>query len=218
MLLSHQVNMINEAAEAKVRFLEASARHYASSAPETSAHLMAARHNVEANESGIVSKNKTGSSGSCKACGSILVPGWTARTSIVRKGGWSKAALEKKKRPKNASDLLKYLRVDCLLCYRYEERFLQGLKPKSKDALKTSTTQAVIGSEPQHPSSQIHDSSAASTSHVQASQPLTTNTSSKKRAKARKQGGLQAMLEKSKASDSPSSGFGLDLLDLMKPI
>ncbi len=208
--------MINEAAEAKVRFLEASARHYASSALETSAHLMAQR-NVEANDSCIVLKNKTRSSGSCNACGSILVPGWTSRTSIARKGGRSKAALKKKKLRESASDLLKYLRVDCLLCYRYEERPLQESMPKSKDALKTSTTQAVIGSEPQHPSSQIHDSSAASTSQVQASQPLTTNNSSKKRARARKQGGLQAMLEKSKASDSPSSGFGLDLLDLMKP-
>lgn len=215
MLPSRQVKMVNEAAEAKVRFLEASARHYASSAPATSAHLMAQR-NIEANERGVVS-TKTRPGGSCKACGSILVPGWTSRTSIVRKGGRSKAALKKKKKlRKNASDLLKYLRIDCLLCYRYEERLLHESMPKSKDGLKTLTRQAVIGSEPQHPSSQTHDSSAAPTSQVQASQPLATNTSSKKRAKARKQGGLQAMLEKSKASTGPSSGFGLDLLDLMK--
>lgn len=42
------------------------------------------------------------------------------------------------------------------------------------------------------------------------------NLSSKKRAKARKQGGLQAMLEKAKQAEAHSSGFGLDLMDLMK--
>jgi hypothetical protein len=44
------------------------------------------------------------------------------------------------------------------------------------------------------------------------------NASSRKRAKFRKQGGLQALLAKSKEADTRGSavGFGLDLLDLMK--
>lgn len=208
--------MVNEAAEAKVRFLEASARHYASSAPETSAHLMAQR-NIAAAESG-VSLNKTQSSGSCKACGSTFIPGWTSRTSITTKGGKVKRAKvgSKKKLRTNASDLPKYLKVDCLICYRYEERLLQGSRDKSKNPLHVSPKEARIRSEAQQSSSRTHDSSVAFTRQVQASEPLATNTSSKKRAKARKQGGLQAMLEKSKASTGPSSGFGLDLLDLMK--
>lgn len=204
---------MNEAAEAKMRFLDASARHYASSAPETSAHLMAQR-NMEAAESGI-SLNKTQSSGSCKACGSILVPGWTSWTSIITKDGKVKQ-LKVGSKKMARSNLPKYLRVDCLICYRYEERPLQGLKPTSKHPLKIPHKEASIGSELRQPCSQTADSSAASTSHMQVSEPLATNASSKKRAKARKQGGLQAMLEKSKASTGPSAGFGLDLLDLMK--
>lgn len=205
--------MPNEAADAKIRFLEATARHYASSAPETSAHLMAQR-NIEAADNGL-SPSRNQSNGSCKGCGSILLPGWTSRTSIIRKGG--KVKVQSKKKPRsNASDLDRYLRVDCLICYRYEERPLQGLKPKSKHPLQISSEQALVGSGPQQPPSQIHDSSAASADQAQASKPLATNTNSKKRAKARKPGGLQAMLEKSKASTGPSSGFGLDLMDLMK--
>jgi hypothetical protein len=44
------------------------------------------------------------------------------------------------------------------------------------------------------------------------------NASSRKRAKIRKHGGLQALLAKSKEAGSHSSGggFGLDLLDFMK--
>jgi hypothetical protein len=47
---------------------------------------------------------------------------------------------------------------------------------------------------------------------------LTSNANSKRRAKVRKQGGLQALLAKKKEADSKLSGgrFGLDLMDFMK--
>ena len=51
-----------------------------------------------------------------------------------------------------------------------------------------------------------------------AQKPVSTNNSSKKRAKTRKQGGLQALLEKSKENCNSSSGPGLDLMDLMRQI
>ena len=49
-----------------------------------------------------------------------------------------------------------------------------------------------------------------------ANAPLSTNASSKKRAKARKQSGLEAILAKKKSSEARGSGFGLDLMDFMK--
>ncbi|ELR05787.1 hypothetical protein GMDG_01865 [Pseudogymnoascus destructans 20631-21] len=57
-----------------------------------------------------------------------------------------------------------------------------------------------------------------STPQSQAGTPTmpSANASSRKRAKSRKQGGLQALLAKNKeASQSSSGGFGLDLWDLM---
>lgn len=42
--------------------------------------------------------------------------------------------------------------------------------------------------------------------------------SSKKRAKARKEGGLQAMLGKAKATNLQSSSAGLNLMDLIKEV
>jgi hypothetical protein len=43
-----------------------------------------------------------------------------------------------------------------------------------------------------------------------------TTLATKKRIKARKQGGLEAILARQRATDSRESGFGLDLLDFMK--
>ncbi|KAI9679513.1 MAG: hypothetical protein M1817_005535 [Caeruleum heppii] len=46
---------------------------------------------------------------------------------------------------------------------------------------------------------------------------LSNSQSSKQRAKARKQGGLHAMLARQKQQQSTTAdGFGLDLMDLMK--
>ncbi|KZF21527.1 Rpr2-domain-containing protein [Xylona heveae TC161] len=57
----------------------------------------------------------------------------------------------------------------------------------------------------------------SSTAEASTSNPTSTaNASSKKRAKARKQGGLQALLAKKKQEESASKFGGLDLMDLMK--
>ncbi|KAL9098227.1 MAG: hypothetical protein Q9163_006077 [Psora crenata] len=69
------------------------------------------------------------------------------------------------------------------------------------------------------PTSTAHVTSgpaAASSSNAKHSKPSNPNTNSKHRAKARKQGNLSALLEKSKQASSASSGLGLDLMDLMK--
>lgn len=212
--------MPDPAEEAKLRFLEASARHYASSAPATSMHLMAQRdaESARRGEPSIEDRRD----GICKGCGTILIPGWTSRTTIITKGmvgrrlkvkAKGQGKIKSEKRTKiSGSDSLKYLKVDCLICYRFEEKPLPGLKGKIKNPPKQAVTEA----EHQLPSAQTDDSPTASASQAHVSKPPTTSSSSKKRAKARKQGGLQAMLEKSKASTSPASAFGLDLLDLMK--
>lgn len=51
---------------------------------------------------------------------------------------------------------------------------------------------------------------------VEPAKVASANASSKKRAKARKQGGLQALLAKKKEGGEQKGDFGLDLMDLMK--
>ena len=190
--------------ETKIQFLDAAACHYSMITPATSAHLMLQRHFEVANNSVPVQK-----SGACRACGTILIPGSTSRTSIVHEQP-TKTKVHSKKHGKDdsAKKPIRFLRVDCLICHRYERKPLQGSsRPnvKKPSVFDTGTLPSVSGFADKEPSDM-----------PQSARVGTASASSKQRAKARKHGELQAMLEKTKGSTNSSPGFGLDLLDLMK--
>ena len=197
------LTMPDAAAEAKLRFLQASANLYAVTAPATSAQLMLQRHIEIAGN--IRPQSNDGSSPSCKACGTILVPGRTSQISRINKRASktaeSKSESRKHDKGKLSSILEKYVRVKCLACHRFEDTPLQ----KSK----TKTPQKAIS----HATSSADARPILEPESIPLDRP---NKAGKRRDRARKyKGGLQAMLEKSKSTATPS-GFGLDLLDLMK--
>ena len=189
--------------EAKIKFLDAAACRYSMIAPATSAHLMLQRNSEVADNSIPVEGAAT-----CRACGTILIPGSTSRTSIVHaKATKTKVRFRKHGKDDGAGALIKFVRVDCLICQRYERKPLQvsgGTNIKKPSVSNTRTVPPVrfANEEP--------------SDRPQSARVGTTSASSKQRAKARKHGGLQAMLEKTKVSASSSPGFGLDLLDFMK--
>ena len=198
--------MAIEAMEAKIKFLDASACRYAVVAPATSAHLMLQRNSEAAVNS--VPLQIEGSR-ACRACGTILIPGSTSRTSIVREKA-TKSRIRSIEHGKDgrAGTPVKSLRIDCLKCHRYKKKPLQdsgGTNIKKPSVLKAQTVPSVSGSADEKPSDM-----------TQSARVGTASAGSKQRAKARKHGGLQAMLEKTKVSVNSSQGFGLDLLDLMK--
>ena len=196
--------MSHKEVDARTRFLKASAYKYASLVPATSAHLIS-----QINTEGIGGEslpNKDSPTALCKFCGTISIPGWTSKLSIeeIQKPAKGQRPRSKSRRKQKGSvSRIKHVRIECLMCYRYVEKQLDQSARKENDPLRTITSSAL-----EVPSS--------STLTQQPSGASTHKTSGKKRAKARKQGGLQAMLDKSKASTGPSSGFGLDLLDMMK--
>lgn len=199
--------MADPAAEAKLRFLHASGHLYSLIAPATSTELMLHKH-IEINGSARPRGNDW-SSTSCKACGTVLMPGWTSQISRFDKEG-SKTANPKPESKRHTSSKFspipeKYIRVKCLSCHRFEDTLLQ----KSKTSSKSETAKA---------KSQATSSSDAKPNLNSAISPHDKPTkASKRRERDRKyRGGLQAILEKSKAPTVPSSGFALDLLDLMK--
>ena len=199
--------MADAATAAKLRFLNASAHHYLTSAPATSTHLMLQR-NLEVADNGLVLREDEGSR-SCRACGSILIPGRTSRTSIISDGvSKNKARSKKRSAEREVEKPIKFVKIDCLVCYRFEKKPLQ--RPTDSSVRKSGKATA------QPTPLTVTRAGVTDPASPQSLKPVTTNASSKQRAKARKHGGLQAMLEKSKASSIPSSGFGLDLLDLMK--
>ena len=198
--------MAIEAMEAKIKFLDASACHYAVVAPATSAHLMLQRNSEAAVNS--VPLQIEGSR-ACRACGTILIPGSTSRTSIVRERATkSRSRSREQGKDGRAGTPVKSLKVDCLKCHRYEKKPLQdtgSTNSRKPSGLLAQTVPSVSGSVDKNPSDM-----------TQSARVGTASAGSKQRAKARKHGGLQAMLEKTKVSTNSSQGFGLDLLDLMK--
>ena len=197
--------MSHKEIDARMRFLKASAYEYASSAPTTSAHLMSQINTEGVGEESLLEKDS--SNAICKSCGTISIPGRTSRSTIAEKqkpmgGQRSKSKIERKR--KVPSPRIKHIRTECLICYRYDEKRLDQLAHKGSRAPRATVSSTAI------------EYISPSTILQQPSGPTTNKNGGKKRAKARKQGGLQAMLEKAKASTASSSGFGLDLLDMMK--
>ena len=195
--------MADMAAEAKLRFLHASAHLYSITAPATSAQLMLQRQIDGAGDP--KPKSIDGSSSACKACGTVLIPGWTSNTSRIDKRASkvanSKSPAEKHARGKLSPISEKHVRVKCLACHRFEYTPLQKSKTSSNSEKANATSRATR-------SSDAKPNQDPEASHLPKA--------SKRRERARKhKGGLQAMLEKSKAPTAPS-GFGLELLDLMK--
>ena len=199
--------MADVAREARLNFLNASAHLYSTIAPATSAQLMLQRHTEIAGNA--KSKNDEQSSSSCKACGTILIPGWTSQTSRIDKR--VSQISDPKPRPKRhtrgrtSATLEKHIRVKCLACHRFDDFPLP--KPETgrthKDAKATS--RSTVSSDPKPLLNQELNS------------PDKPSKASKRRERVRKnKTGLQAMLERSKAPAAPPSGFGLNIWDLMK--
>lgn len=198
--------MADAAAEAKLRFLHASGHLFSITAPATSAQLMLQRHIDMAGNTR--PKSIDGSSLACKACGTVLVPGYTSKTSRVDKRASKmanpKPGSKKHARGKPSPSPEKHVRVKCLACHRFEDTPLQKSKTSSNSEKAKATSRATP--------------SDAQPNLDPESSPLDKPPkASKRRDRARKhKSGLQAMLEKSKAPAAPSFGFGLDLSDLMK--
>ena len=136
----------------------------------------------------------------CGACGTIMIPGLAAVMVSQRR-------LKRRGKGKNDVPPDKSIVFQCNCCKKKTRHELPTSLPRHKPR---KTTTANLNSVP-FPS--------VSTTSKPPSIPVASdnlNISSKKRAKARKQSGLQALLAKQKASQGSSSGFGLDLSDFMK--
>ena len=201
--------MADATIEAKLKFLHVSGQFYSATAPATSAQLMLQYHTEIAGTARLTSND--GSKSSCKACGTVLLPGWTSQTSRVDRRA-SKTANPKPGSRKHITGQFsahaeKSVRVKCLACHRFEDTPLQNIiTRRSSERAKTQlqmTSRLDAKPNPDPESSLLEKSTKAS----------------RRRERTRKHNsGLQAMLEKSKAPATPSLGLGLDLMDLMKQV
>ena len=204
---------------ARMKFLDASAHYYSTLAPATSAHLMLERMAVAANNEATLAK-RPGSDDACGACGTIRIPGLTSKTTIVEPTKSKKVSHKRNKQRQSEATAnrptAKQLVVECLTCHRITPTPLQPSQGHRVRRQRGSGSTATFGAQTAEP---VPLSTPAFTKQAPSSEkPVSANSSSKKRAKTRKQGGLQAMLEKSKESGKSPSGFALDLMDFMKQV
>ena len=185
-------------------FLDRAAKTYTISAPALSAHLMLERASV-ASDHGI-EEPKKGPANACRACGTISIPGVTTKTSI--RGVICQGITKRKPSRRSSSSPTKHLETLCLACNRV---YRTAISPSKRHSLKDRHT---IGVAPKSKVSQSSGGKAPSLSSH--STPPVTSSSSKQRAKARKKGGLHALVERSKQRNQADSASGLDLMDFMK--
>lgn len=184
--------------EARIRFLNDSARLFQTLAPSTSAHLMLERNNI-------VRENEKASSrlqlkDVCKACGTILIPDMTSKIEIIG------PHVPKKRNASMTSASVNAEKTECLVC----RRVVRTRRPNANKAIKPLSSLGLSRGPASNVDIQIRYAKTV------IEKPASVNASSKKRARARKQGGLQALLERSKEKDVNSSSSGLDLMDFMK--
>lgn len=203
--------MASPAISARLKYLNDSAHLLAMSAPATSAYLMSRCHRLMFDND--LDQTSAQKRHVCGACGNIMILGWTSTIQLeavrARKGKHNATCTLR--RPSN--EKVKTIVYTCELCNRQTRQSINTTIPKA------SQTQNII---PRPKASQIatpvkvlsSDTYPATRTPGSAS----ANASSRKRAKIRKQSGLQALLAKNKELDTRGSagGFGLDLLDLMK--
>ncbi|KAI4244032.1 MAG: hypothetical protein L6R42_010582 [Xanthoria sp. 1 TBL-2021] len=192
---------------ARLRFLDRSARLLNRAAPATSAHLMLERNTV-AEEHG-KTLNKAQVQDICKACGTIFNAHLTSTPSSIHPDVASSKGNNWVITPDHVS-LNKQSNNECHVCRRMvvtpsfqSQQYSRNNQRKTAASAKLSETIA-------SPSLEHH--------LMNVEKVIPANISSKKRAKARKQGGLQAMLEKAKGTNLQSSDKGLNLMDLIKEV
>ncbi|KAF2447838.1 hypothetical protein P171DRAFT_441738 [Karstenula rhodostoma CBS 690.94] len=196
--------MAVDASEARLKFLRQAAYQLTTSAPTVSAALSSSfiQYVIGAEDDMQHAKKEwdTLRREACGACGSILLPGWSA--SVSHPSGRTTA---QKRRSKPATLPSKTIVSTCSRCDRKSVQALQSRTPK-------------------------HVSSKFTRTKVETAKPLDAdkvigqdqdkinklaNATSKQRQKSRK-GGLQALLEKNKSQSSGLGGLGLDLMDFMQ--
>ncbi|KAF7594445.1 hypothetical protein BBP40_009267 [Aspergillus hancockii] len=181
----------------RLGFLKDAGNFLESVSPSTAAYLMIVHNQIFLDESKPL--NQRQQEASCGACGNIRNPEWTKTIHIKKKTT---------KRPGSSAALNGAIVYKCLRCRR------RTVKPSRKEPVHSNASSKVAAATDSPPSAALaavqHPESAK---EDQIASKTADNANSKRRAKARKQGGLQALLASKQQSRANSS---LDLFDFLQ--
>ena len=177
---------------ARLSFLQTSARTLFLSSPSTSRHLLTQSTELAHSQN---AHFRTNPEDACAACGSLLLPGWSTSISL---------APERSKTRRGACSVEKHIHTKRLV---------------RKCSTCDRITKGKVAYRPKHSKIKATTAAASQTAveGIAVTKPASeksNRTSSKKRAKARKdRQGLQALLDRSLQNKSSPR---LDLMDLMQ--
>lgn len=183
----------------QLNFLRDSASSLSSLSPSTAAHLLAGHNHILHNDFKLL--NQRHQEYCCGACGTIRSPE-TSKTIHIKK----------KKSKRTGVSTGGATIYKCLRCHRRTVKPVRKEPVRSKVPPKptTMTVEAPVSTAEPSTDKTVSEQSASS----EPASKTAENASSKKRAKARKQGGLQALLASKQQSQSASSS--LDLFDFLQ--
>lgn len=197
----------------QLNFLSDAAHLLAVDAPACSSHIMSSRDTIMfANDMELSESHRRHV---CGGCGAIKVPAWTVEVAKETSEGRRKKRMTKGQLKKLKERAIKSTAQGAMvdICKRCDRKTRQSiLKPvphRNTHRQAPASRPSILNTSALPPASSTLTSSTSAPA-------ASTNASSKKRAKSRKQGGLQALLAKNKETSQGSRGFGLDLMDLMR--
>ncbi|KAI9744901.1 MAG: hypothetical protein M1818_001826 [Claussenomyces sp. TS43310] len=195
---------------ARLKYLNESAHLLAMTSRNTSAYLMSQCNSLLFDSE--LEQPASHQRRVCGACGNIMILGHTATMVLQPAGARGPTRVQKQRKAEiKNKDCTRSIIYRCAACARETRQSIDTPKPRAvrprKNAALALGSHAALAKSELDPRGQIESPG-----------PSSANANSKKRAKSRKQGGLQALLAKNReaAARRPSRGFGLDLMDLMK--
>ncbi|GAD99032.1 conserved hypothetical protein [Paecilomyces variotii No. 5] len=199
----------------QLNFLRDSAQFLSSQSPSTSAHLLAVHNRVLYEQSRPLNHRQHETF--CGACGSLRTPETTKRIEIKEKSVRSKAKKSNVAKPAASHDASQGAVVyKCLRCHK---RAVQPIRKQAArrniQSVPLTTSQPAVSSTASSTNKTTPQEATEAVTGSDSSRTTSENASSKKRAKARKQGGLQALLASKQRSQGQTSS-SLDLFDFLQ--
>lgn len=188
--------------DARLLYLDNASKNLLKPSPAISAHLQSVRQSVIGERDEVSSPQTT--ERTCAACGNILIPGWSCE-SITETS--TKRTRKDRREKKRGS--MKIVNLRCHKCDVITS--IESTKPGAKRRKPHQTQYPILNATAAPGTTKETSLDLTSVPEEIATRP------SRKRPRGKK-ASLQSMLAKQKtAESSTASGFGLDLMDLMKP-
>ena len=214
--------MASSATAARLHYLNDASHLLALTSPSASAQVRSQLVSLAADQA--VTLPDIRQTDSCGACGSTLIPGFSCELSTERslrlKPSGRTAAQAAQGSSVDASTWKPQARTRLLVCHVCGA----STRIRMPDAPRRRTSRQPAAQK--HTKGPLDTTKAATSTQSHSSSPATdpqqkgnASSSSKRRAKSRRQSGLQAILAQRRAADiagRSSTGFGLDLMDLMQ--